>query len=71
MKRLIVFLIRRRLKLKKYERFQFTNQTDKTVWYYFESDRIVKSYSNGYTVSSSVSLNWLLDDLCEIKRWRE
>lgn len=71
MKRLIVFLIRRRLKLKKYERFQFTNQNDKTVWYYFESERIVKSYLNGYAVSSSVSLNWLLDDLCEIKRWRE
>lgn len=40
MKRLILFLIRRRLGLKKYEPFQFNNQKSDAV-YYFTEDGIM------------------------------
>lgn len=69
MKRIIIFLIRKKLGLKKYQRFQFTNQTDKTIYYYFESKRIVKELYNGCTVTSSVSLNWLMNEECDITKF--
>lgn len=69
MKKLILFLVRKRLGLKEYQLFQFTNQKDKTVYYYFEPERIVKKYPRGVIYPSSVSLNWLLDDECEIERF--
>lgn len=68
MKRLILFLIRRRLGLKKYERFWFVNQNDKTVSYYFSDEHLVKRRSDGTIKYSGVSLNWLLDDTCEITK---
>lgn len=67
MKRLIIFLIRKRLGLKKYEEFQFVNQKNKKVRYYFGDDAVWKA-DPGYAklVESSVSLNWLLNDECAI-----
>ena len=66
-KRLILFLVRRRLGLKKYELFQFTNQKTIAV-YYFSDSGIMKD--NSLTIAkSNVSLNWLLDDECEIKKY--
>ena len=65
MRRLILFLIRRKLGLKKKQLFRFTNQksvTDK----YFITDTNVMKITNGEYRRSSVSLNWLLDDRCEI-----
>lgn len=66
MKRLIIFLIRKRLGLKKKETFQFVGQKSDAE-YWFESDHIAKLY-NGNLTESSVSLNWLLNDHCEIKK---
>lgn len=66
MKKLIIFLIRRRLGLKKYQVFQFVNQKSNAV-YYFTDDAIMKNW-RGYTEKSGVSINWLLDDECEIKK---
>lgn len=66
MKKLIIFLIRRRLGLKKRQAFQFVNQKSNAV-YYFTEDALMKNW-RGYTVKSGVSINWLLDDECEIKR---
>ena len=66
MKRLIVFLVRRRLGLKKYEIFQFANQKSDAV-YYFTGDDVMKVFHD-VTEPSSVSLHWLLDDECEIVR---
>ena len=68
--RLIVFLIRRRLRLKKYQRFRFKNQkTDKV--YYFTTDKLVKVPADNGLISktekSLVSLNWLLSDECEVE----
>lgn len=71
MKRLIIFLIRRRLHLRKNEKFRFANQKNDNV-YYFTADRLVKIPEDSGWISrrekSLVSLNWLLDDRCEIER---
>ena len=64
MKKLIIFLVRKRLGLKKYERFQFVNQKSDAV-YYFTKTNIMKDW-RGCVDPSSVSLNWLLNDECEI-----
>lgn len=68
--RLIVFLIRHRLKLKKYQRFRFTNQKNGNI-YYFTTDKLIKIPEDKRTVSraekSLVSLNWLLSDECEVE----
>jgi len=64
MQRLIIFLVRRRLGLKKYELFRFTNQKSNAV-YYFTNDRVMKLW-NGYCEPSGVGINWLLDPECKI-----
>lgn len=66
MRRLILFLIRRHLGLKKGELFQFANQKSNAV-YYFDDHAIMKDWHH-ITTPSSVSLNWLLDPECEIKK---
>lgn len=63
-KRLILFLVRWRLGLKKYELFQFDNQKTDAV-YCFSDSGIMKVYL-GTITKSGVSLNWLLDDECGI-----
>lgn len=65
-RRLILFLVRRRLGLKKYETFRFAEQKSNAV-YAFASDGLMKSW-RGRIEKSRVSLNWLLDDECQIKR---
>lgn len=65
MKKLAVFFIRRRLGLKKYEKFRFANQRSNTDYYYFTEINLMKN-SSGYTYSSNVRLNWILDDNCKI-----
>lgn len=69
MKGLIIYLIRKRLGLKKNQRFQFKNQRNKNECYYFGPEclwKIVKA-DEGYTycVSSNIRLNWLLSDECK------
>lgn len=65
-KRLILFLIRRRLGLKKFQYFKFTNQKNNS-WYYFGNDGLMKTERDNYR-KSSVGLNWLLDDRCTISK---
>lgn len=69
--RLIIFLIRRKLGVKTYEGFRFSNQkTDDK--YFFTKDHLMKepAYEDCYgaPVMSKVGLNWLLDDKCQIVR---
>lgn len=70
--RLIIFLIRMKLGLKKYELFQFTNQKSKYEKYYFTKTCLRKieydKYDMPYTTYSNVSLNWLLNSQCKIKK---
>ena len=66
MKRLIIFFIRWRLGLKKYQHFRFTNQKSNAI-YYFTSEHLIKSWHNTEYLSG-VSLNWLLNEDCEIEK---
>lgn len=63
MTRLILFLIRRKLKVHKYECFRFTNQKDKCV-YFFNNRNLIK-VTETTTTLSGVSLNWLLSKECK------
>lgn len=82
MKRLIIFLIRKRLGLKKYERFKFNNQKSRFDEYFFTDAELMKyepkfvSYNDAkweieqgvysQCKPSNCSLNWLLSDECII-----
>lgn len=70
MKRLIIFLIRKHLGLKLGEEFQFVNQKSDKDTYYFDQEGLIKiEYVGRYkweSKPSNVSLNWLLNDECEI-----
>ena len=67
MKKFILWLIRKKLGLKKHETFRFANQVSSDV-YYFGDDIIVKMVHGNPRLATraGVSLNWLLDDECEI-----
>ena len=69
--RLIIFLIRRKLGVKKDQTFRFTNQKTDDI-YYFDDTSLIKTVFNDEELSirwekSGVSLNWLLDKDCEIE----
>lgn len=64
--KLIIFLIRKKLKLGKYDIFKFTNQKQEGL-YMFDNNRLVKYEPLQDFVYSKVSLNWLLDDECKVK----
>ena len=57
--KLIIFLVRTHLRLKKYACFQFSNQKSESV--YFFTSTGIKKYQNGVMTESGISLNWLLD----------
>ena len=67
MVRLIVFLIRLRFGLHKYELFRFDNQKSKIECYYFSTHGLKKVCANGLIKYSNVKLNWLLNDKCTVK----
>ena len=66
MVRFIIYLIRKRLGLGKYELFRFSNQKSEQNCYYFSTHGLKKVWANGLITTSNVSLNWVLDDNCEI-----
>ena len=71
MNRLIIFLIRKKLGLKKYEDFQFENQHNKKNTYFFTDSKLFKKVyypelDYRYRKLSNVSLNWLLSNKCKI-----
>lgn len=66
LRRFIIFLIRIKLGLKKYEKFTFVGQKSNAVYYFSESN--VMKHWRGQTMISGVSLNWLLDNECKIER---
>lgn len=70
-KRLIVFLIRKKLGLKKNEVFIFENQKSQVEYYWFTGTRLRKMREDGLTEHAHVSLNWLIDDECCVisRRW--
>lgn len=64
-RRLIIFLVRKRLGLTKNQVFQFTNQRNLDDQYVFWKDQLVK-ISLDEIRPANVSLYWLLNDNCEI-----
>lgn len=66
MKKWILFLIRKRLGLKFKEPFRFNNQKSKTDYYFFDDEGLKKVVNYNHVSLSDVSLNWLLNDECEI-----
>ena len=66
MRKIVIFLIRKKLGLKKYEKFQFVGQKTSAVYYFTESN--LMKYWRNQTMLSGVSLNWLLDNECKIER---
>ena len=67
-RRLVLYLVRKKLGLKLYEDFKFENQKSYTE-YYFTKKKLVKvvlTPENMYEEPSSVSLNFLLSDECKI-----
>ena len=64
LRRLIIFLIRLRLHLKKGQKFQFDNQkTDAVYWF---TEGALMKMEKGLRYESSVSLNWLLNEDCKV-----
>lgn len=62
MKKLILFLIRCHLGIKKLEGFTFVGQKSNN-YYFFTDDALIKIWRNtGYTEKSHVSLNYLMSD---------
>lgn len=66
--RLVIFLIRKKLGLKKDEAFKFSNQRSKYDFYYFTDTYLAKAVNGLDLEHSTVSLNWLLGDGCKIKK---
>lgn len=68
MKKIIVYLVRKHLGLKKYQYFRFSNQKSKTVYWFGDRQilRSEKAGSNQVITLSDVSLNWLLDERCKV-----
>lgn len=66
MRRFVIFLIRKKLGLRKYEKFKFVGQKSDAVYYFTESN-VMKRW-RGQTCLSGVSINWLLDPECKIER---
>ena len=69
MTRLILFLIRLKLGVKKNERFEFANQKSIYDYYYINSYNIFKVMVRKHDIKTrpaNVSLSWLLSPKCEI-----
>lgn len=70
--RLILFLVRIKLGVKRQERFQFTNQRSERDYYFFSSCGFWKvefDEEGAYQLGlSHVSLNWLLDPECKVRK---
>lgn len=67
MRKLILFLIRIKLVVKKFQAFRFSNQASPTEYYYFTNDELLKVFYKGERIkSSNASLNWILNDNCKI-----
>ena len=67
MDKLILFLIRKKLGVRKYEGFQFTNQRSSKDIYFFTDKGLMKFTEHGLTMPSKVSLNWLVDKRCKVE----
>lgn len=67
MNRLILFLIRIKLGVRKNQRFKFANQKDNRNQYFITSKNVKKQwFGDGLITDSNVSLNYLISKKCEV-----
>lgn len=65
LRKFIIYLIRIRLGMSKYEKFQFVNQKSDAVYYFTECNLMRKEH--GISRLANVSLNWMLDSDCSVR----
>ena len=66
LRKLVIFLVRKRLGLKLYQKFKFANQKHSLDYYYFNKTHLIKVRDDiQIWYPSSVSLNHLLSDECK------
>ena len=74
MNKLILLLLRKKLGVKKFEKFNFANQNNKNEVYYFGDEDLMKYNENPKLKSkptkSKVSLKFLLSDECIVEKVR-
>lgn len=69
--KLIIFLLRKKFGLKKFEFFRFKNQKSDINVYYFTSNALMKEdFTETLTRPANVKLNYLLSEECEIEKIR-
>lgn len=77
MKKFILFCVRIKIGVKKWEKFRFKNQRSKKDYYYFNNNGLIKAcFMNKESkyptrTASNVSLNWLLNKDCNIVKVKE
>lgn len=76
MRKIIVFLIRKKLGVKKNEPFKFRNQNSNSIVYAFVNDNLLKLQTRKdgsyvFCKLSSCSLNFLLSSKCYIKPMKQ
>jgi hypothetical protein len=68
-RRLIIFLLRKKFGLKKFQAFRFKNQKSKVNTYCFTDVELLKEdVENCIIRPSNVKLNYLLSDECQIEK---
>ncbi|MBO5319042.1 MAG: hypothetical protein J6B01_04440 [Ruminococcus sp.] len=71
LKKLIIFLIKKKLGVKEKQAFRFANQKSNTDYYCFINEilwkyQFAEDGFGPFIKESNVRLNWLLDDECKI-----
>ena len=67
-KAIVIYLIRKRLGLKKFEKFKFSNQKTDDVYFFGKYRLLVLRGGKEPKEKANVSLNWLLSDKCKIEK---
>lgn len=66
LRKLIIYLICKRLGIKRHQTFRFSNQKSESEYYWFTDTRLRKMREDSHEEDAHVSLNWLLHDECEV-----
>lgn len=66
LRKFILFLIRKKFGVNKYQQFKFAEQKHNGVYYFTESNLL--KHWRGQTMISGVSFNWLMDPNCKIEK---
>jgi hypothetical protein len=68
MRKLILFLVRKKLRVEKCEYFKFSNQKSQTVYFFTDDGFWRRNLTSGEVRECKACLNFLLSDECEIVR---